>query len=185
MISEPRLERVAGPTQQTTSVRLEPWGEGDLALLGQLLGDPRMTEHLGGPESQEKIAERQERYVQAADSDTTHVFKVVDEESGEGIGCVVYWERSWREQQVYEIGWSVLPAYQGRGIARQATAQALAHAKSGGRLRYVHAFPSVDNAPSNAICRKLGFALLEEAIEFEYPPGNLLRCNDWRFDLDA
>jgi RimJ/RimL family protein N-acetyltransferase len=49
----------------------------------------------------------------------------------------------------------------------------------------VHAFPSVDNAPSNAICRKLGFTLLDGAIEFEYPPGNLLRCNDWRFDLDA
>jgi len=49
----------------------------------------------------------------------------------------------------------------------------------------VHAFPSVDNPPSNAICRKLGFELLE-AIDFEYPPGSggVLRCNDWRLDLD-
>jgi hypothetical protein len=31
--------------------RIEPWGEDDLPLLEKLLGDPAMTEHLGGPES--------------------------------------------------------------------------------------------------------------------------------------
>jgi RimJ/RimL family protein N-acetyltransferase len=50
------------------------------------------------------------------------------------------------------------------------------------RYRFLHAFPAVDNAPSNAICRKLGFALLE-AHEFEYPPGQVMVCNDWRLDL--
>jgi hypothetical protein len=40
----------------------------------------------------------------------------------------------------------------------------------------------VDNAASNAICRKLGFTLVE-ACEFEYPPGHFMRCNDWRLEL--
>jgi hypothetical protein len=44
------------------------------------------------------------------------------------------------------------------------------------------AFPSIANAPSNAICRKLGFTLIEEC-EFEYPKGSFMRCNDWRLDL--
>lgn len=35
-----------------SAVRLEPWGEGDLALLKKLMGDPEMTRHLGGPESE-------------------------------------------------------------------------------------------------------------------------------------
>ncbi len=81
-------------------VRLEPWGEGDLPLLRRLMGEPAMTEHLGGLESEEKL----------------------------------------------------------------------------------HAFPSVENAPSNAICPKLGFELLGEH-DFEYPPGHPMRCNDWRLDL--
>ena len=144
-----------------------------------------MTEHLGGPETPKKIAERQARYERAADSGKDVVFKIVDAATGEGVGWVGYWERPWRNREVYEIGWSVLPAFQGRGIAGQATGQAIADARSRGKRRFVHAFPSVDNAPSNAICRKLGFTLLEEAIEFEYPKGSFMRCNDWRFDLEG
>jgi regulator of RNase E activity RraB len=48
--------------------------------------------------------------------------------------------------------------------------------------RFMHVFPNVDNAPSNAICRKLGFELLE-ACEFEFPKGHFMTCNDWRLDL--
>jgi len=48
----------------------------------------------------------------------------------------------------------------------------------------MHAFPNVDNAPSNAICRKLGFELLK-ACEFEFPKGHFMTCHDWRLDLRA
>ena len=51
-----------------------------------------------------------------------------------------------------------------------ATAKAMARAKEDGKHRYVHAFPSVENLPSNAICRKLGFEFLGEH-DLEFPPG--------------
>lgn len=161
-------------------VRIEPWGEGDLPLLEKALGDPAMTEHLGGPESPEKIAERQTRY----ERPDSRQFKIVDEATGEAVGYVGYWEKTWRGEQVYEIGWSVLPGFQGRGIASIATAQALVIARQEKQHRFVHAFPSVHNPPSNAICRKLGFTLLGE-YEFEYPKGSFMQCNDWRCDLFA
>jgi RimJ/RimL family protein N-acetyltransferase len=47
----------------------------------------------------------------------------------------------------------------------------------------VHAYPSIDNSPSNAICRRLGFELMGDD-EFEYPKGHFMRCNDWRLDLE-
>jgi RimJ/RimL family protein N-acetyltransferase len=81
-----------------------------------------------------------------------------------------------------EMGWSVLPAFQGRGIAAAGTTLAIAVARSEQTRRFLHAFPSVDNAPSNAICWKVGFELVA-ACDFEYPPGHVLRCNDWRLDL--
>jgi RimJ/RimL family protein N-acetyltransferase len=164
--------------------RIEPWGGGDLPLLERLMGDPAMTKHLGGPESPEKIAERQGRYERLADSGKGRMYRIVEADTGVAAGSVGYWEKEWRDDIVWETGWSVLPEFQGRGIASVATAQAVEAARSERTHRFLHAFPSVDNAPSNTICRKLGFTLLEE-LEFEYPPGNPMRCNDWRLDLFA
>ena len=166
------------------SVRLEEWADGDLPLLRRLLGDPAMTEHLGGPESDEKLAERQGRYEKIGGTGTGRIFKIVDEATGGGVGSVGYWERELGDTTVWETGWSVLPEFQGRGIAGEATRLAIEAARAEGKHRYFHAYPSVDNAPSNAICRKLGFELLG-AYDFEYPPGNPMRCNDWRLDLFA
>jgi RimJ/RimL family protein N-acetyltransferase len=159
-------------------VRIEPWGEDDLPLLQQLLGDPAMMEHLGGPESPQKILERQARYVPA----DSGMYRIVDVPSGEAVGSVGSWPRRWRDEEVSEIGWSVLPAFQGRGIAREAAAQTIAVARAEAARRYLHAFPSVDNPPSNAICRALGFTLLG-ARAVGYPPGHPLTVNDWRLDL--
>ena len=75
-------------------------------------------------------------------------------------------------------------AAQGRGVATAATRLAIEAARESGRHRAMHAFPNVENAPSNAICAKLGFTLLG-AQEFEFPPGHAMRCNDWRLDLGA
>lgn len=155
-------------------VRLEPWGPGDFELLERLVGDPAMMEHLGGPETPEKIRERQARY-----EGTDTAFKVVDEESGEGVGWVGYWE----SDNAWEIGWAVAPEHQGRGFATAGTAAALALARENGTHRFVHACPDVGNAASNAICRKLGFTLLRE-FDGEYPPGHPRRFNDWRYDLN-
>jgi RimJ/RimL family protein N-acetyltransferase len=141
-------------------VRLEPWAEGDLPLLRKLLGDPEMTTYLGGPESDEKLTERQARYERLGNSGEGRMYKIVEAESGEPAGSVGYWEKDWLDQRVYETGWSVLPAFQGRGIAVAATAEVIVLARAEQRHRYLHAFPSVDNAASNAICRKLGFAFL-------------------------
>jgi RimJ/RimL family protein N-acetyltransferase len=164
------------------SVRLEPWGKDDLPLLRRIMGDPAMTEHLGGPETEEKLAERQARYEREGDPGSGRMFKIIDEPAGEPAGSVGYRAKDWRGGTVYETGWSVLPGFQGRGIAAEATRQVIEAARAEHRHRYLHAFPSIENAPSNAICRKLGFELLEER-DFEYPPGNRMRCNDWRLDL--
>ncbi|HEY2655498.1 MAG TPA: GNAT family N-acetyltransferase [Solirubrobacteraceae bacterium] len=164
------------------TVALEPWGSGNLPLLERLMGDARMTEYLGGPESPDKLRERQARYERLEGGD--RAFKILDVASGGGVGWVAVWNTEWHEKQVYEIGWSVVPEFQGRGIASAATAQAIELAKLDDKHRFMHAFPNVENAPSNAICRKLGFELLG-AREFEYPKGHFMICNDWRLDLRA
>src|SRR2546430_15108922 len=76
-------------------VRLEPWGEGDLPLLRRLMGDPAMTEHLGGPESEEKLTERQGRYQRIGGTGAGRRFKIVDEATGEPAGSGGYRGEDW------------------------------------------------------------------------------------------
>ena len=156
-------------------IELVRWSAGDHDLLERLLNDPAMMEHLNGPETPEEIAARQARYER-----DDGIYKIVVDK--EPAGSVVWWEREWEGDSVYEIGWSVLPAFQGRGVASHATAAALELAARAVAHRFVHAFPKLENAASNAICRKVGFELLGP-VDFEYPPGTPIRCNDWRFDL--
>lgn len=165
-------------------VLIQPWAEEDLPLLQNLLGDPDMMTHLGGPETQEQILRRHQRYTHLPQHGTDHMFKVVWVPTGEGVGNVGYWRKTWREQSVYEMGWLILPGYQGKGIATKAAAAVIEHARRKPKYRFMHAFPSVENAASNAICRKLGFTLVEEC-RFEYPPGRSMTVNDWRLDLFA
>jgi RimJ/RimL family protein N-acetyltransferase len=169
---------VSGEAQSRPAIRIEPWSAEDLDLLELCVGEESMMRHLGGPESAEKIAERQARYEQPGSGQ----FKIVELAGGEGVGWVGYWEREWQGEQVYEIGWAVIPRFQGRGLATGATREAIAAAAVQAAHRFVHAYPGVDNAPSNAVCRKLGFTLLGPC-EIEFPPGSSMECNDWRLDV--
>jgi len=172
--------------EQQTDVNIRLWSDGDLPLLERLMGDPAMTVYLGGPETPEQIRKRHERYCRIGDSGKGRMFVIVVGTGRVAAGSVGYWEIDWQGQQVWETGWSVLPEFQGQGIATKATAAVVEQARAEGKHRFIHAFPSVDNVASNAICRKVGFTLQGE-VEFEAwrEPGKFLRFNDWRLDLFA
>ncbi|MFJ9019031.1 GNAT family N-acetyltransferase [Streptomyces sp. NPDC102259] len=162
-------------------VRLVPWSEGDFWLLRRT-NSPEMTEHLGGPESEEKLADRHRRYVEPF---AGRMYRVTLAESGETVGSIGYWEREWQGERVWETGWGILPEFQGRGLAATA-ARALVdvvrqRAGNGGPPT-LHAFPEAEHAASNGVCRKAGFTLRGQ-VDFEYPKGNPIRSNDWWVDL--
>ncbi|TQF05957.1 GNAT family N-acetyltransferase [Kitasatospora acidiphila] len=161
------------------SVDLELWGEGDFWLL-ERNNTPEMTEHLGGPETAEQLAARHQRYL--ALGERGQIYRVVLPGTGETAGSIGFWEHESNGAMAWEAGWSVLPEFQGRGVAVAAARAAVEAARAIGTHRYLHAFPSVDHAASNAVCRKAGFELVE-TIKFEYPKGSWITSNDWRLDL--
>ena len=164
-------------------VTLRVWSDGDLPLLIRIMGEPEMTVYLGGPESLEKIRERHLRYCQLQPADKGQMFVILVGREQTAAGSVGYWSRTWRDEIVWETGWSVLPEFQGQGIASRATAAVVERARAVGTHRFIHAFPKIENAASNAVCRKAGFTMVEPGVAFEYPPGHPIRCNDWRIDL--
>ena len=160
------------------SVRLRPWADEDLPLLERTVGDPVLTRYLGGPESPEKIRERHARFLRLGDPDAGRMLVILAEPEETPAGTHGYWKREENGGTVWETGWFVLPEFQGRGIATRATQLMAQLAWADAPERPIHAYPAVDNAASNAVCRKVGFRLIGP-IDFEYPPGYPLRCNDW------
>jgi RimJ/RimL family protein N-acetyltransferase len=155
----------------------------DLYLYESFYCDPRMMAHLGGPWPKEEMPQKLRRDVESVESGRAWVFKIIpDEASGSAAaGSVCIWENSWRGESINERGWMILSPFQGRGLASEAVRAILDKALAEGRWRVIHAFPSTTNPPSNAICRKMGFSLIEEC-DLEYA-GHRLRCNHWRLDL--
>jgi RimJ/RimL family protein N-acetyltransferase len=159
-------------------IQLEPWADEDLGLL-QRLNTPEIWAHLGGPETEEQVLKRHARYL-AIETGAGGMFTVVLD--GVTAGSIGYWEREWQDATVYETGWNVLPEFQGKGVATAAAKAIVDRASAAGRHRWLHAYPSVDNPASNAICRKAGFTFAGEH-DFEFPKGSFMRCNDWRHAL--
>ncbi|SOB84786.1 GNAT family N-acetyltransferase [Streptomyces sp. 1331.2] len=195
----------------SAQVRIEPWTDGDLALLRRV-NTSEMKKHVGGPETEEQLLVRHRRYLDFVPSGLGCMYRIVllpeggpasggtatgraatggtatgepvggEPVGGEAVGTVGYGTRTWEGESVHEMGWNVLPGFQGRGIAVAATRAAVAAARREAAHRYLHAFPSVDNPASNAVCAKAGFTLLGET-DFEFPPGRFMRSHNWRVDL--
>ncbi|MBW5481266.1 GNAT family N-acetyltransferase [Streptomyces bambusae] len=165
-------------------VRLTPWSEADFPLL-ERANTPEMTEYLGGPEHADRLADRQRRYVALSEGPASkgRMFRVSLTATGEDVGSVGFWERDWRDEEVYETGWAVFPEFQGRGLAVAALAELAAFVAEHGTRPVLHAFPGTDHPASNAVCRRAGFTLLGET-QFEYPPGIFHTSNDWQLRVD-
>lgn len=146
-------------------MELIPYGPDDRWLTAAIDGDDEMMKHLGGAIAEDKIDALHEH--RAADVDW--FFKIVLPEGVAGtIGI-------WPSDGHYETGWCVLPAFQGKGVASRALALLLE--KAGRTFPEIHAYPPVDNAPSNGLCRKFGFTLVRE-FEDDFR-GHKLQMNDW------
>jgi RimJ/RimL family protein N-acetyltransferase len=129
----------------------------DLALYEAIYCDPQMWKDLGGPRPREGLEEKLRRDVATTEAGETWVLVIVpDEEPGTAAGTVAIWENDWEGQPINEIGWMVLPSFQGRVLGTEAVRLALDRARSEGRWDVVHAFPSVTNTRSNAMCRHWG-----------------------------
>lgn len=162
-------------------VTLTPWAPEHLVLLAEA-NTAEMTRHLGGPESDEELRRRHDRYLRSRDDRSAWMYAI--EVHGEPAGGIGFWSVEHDGEDAYETGWNVLPGWQGQGVARQALRALIRaigeDAPPRGRL---FAYPSVENAASNALCRVAGFSELGER-DFPFR-GTVLRARVWALDLSG
>jgi RimJ/RimL family protein N-acetyltransferase len=164
-----------------TEVTLRPYSIDDLDLLRRA-NTPELMDQLGGPETDEQVIARHERYLNLARDGAGQQFRIVIPGHPEGVGIVGYWHHEWQGEPALESGWSVEAEYRGQGIAPAAARALLDAARAAGETLPVHAYPRVDNPASNAVCRKAGFRLIGP-LDFEIAPGRVLQTNDWVAEL--
>jgi RimJ/RimL family protein N-acetyltransferase len=152
---------------------------GDVEAYVRMRCDPVMMADLGGPLPREGMADKLARDVRAAVAGTHWVKMIVPDEAAPDAvaGNVVMWSHTEDGEPMSEIGWMVLPEFQGRGIGKLAVRMLLGLARGDGRWGLVHAFPATSNAASNGICRSVGFRFADERdVTFA---GRVIRSNHW------
>jgi RimJ/RimL family protein N-acetyltransferase len=163
-------------------VKLRNVEPGDVDLYIRMRCDPIMMAELAGPLPEDGMAAKVARDVADAEAGRAWILMIVLDETDPGLvaGSVAVWTNTEHGEPYSEIGWMVLPEFQGRGVAKAAVRAVLDRAREEDRWGVVHAFPGVQNGPSNGICRSLGFTLIgEQDVVFADRP---LRSNHWQID---
>jgi RimJ/RimL family protein N-acetyltransferase len=106
------------------------------------------------------------RYVDGIDFNRDAVFAVrsapIGDEGQAALAGVVH--EAFQEDDVAELGISVLPAYRGQGLASALAKQAIAYARSRG-VRALAMQLLRENAPMLRIARKLGMTIVDGGAE--------------------
>jgi RimJ/RimL family protein N-acetyltransferase len=154
---------------------------GDVDAYVRMRCDPEMMAELGGPVPRDGIEAKLETDVRKTRADEYWVSMIVPDPDDPAVvaGSVVLWSHD-DPDRMSEIGWMVLPEFQGRGLAKRAVRALLERARDDGRWGLVHAFPGVSNVASNALCRSVGFTLVgQRDVTFS---DRLIHSNHWRID---
>ena len=135
-------------------VELEPWADADLDVLRRA-NTPDLTRFLGGPETEDALAERHAEYL--AGGEAVRMFRIVV--AGATAGCAGWWEQDHDGAPAYEVGCVVEPEWQGRGVATAAVTEVVRRAVAVGGGRPIVGYGHVENEASRALCRRVGFTL--------------------------
>jgi RimJ/RimL family protein N-acetyltransferase len=165
-------------------VRLRDVQLSDVDAYVRMRCDPVMMAELGGPRPRDGIEEKVQRDVADAAADVAWIKMIVPgDDSSTVAGSVALWQHEADRRTISEIGWMVLPEFQGQGFGKRAVHALLEAARADGRWGLVHAFPAITNGASNGICRSVGFRLVQqEDVDFA---GQVFRVNHWIIDPQA
>ncbi len=147
------------PTFDTKRLRVRPYRPSDLKPLHALYGDPANLRYWGVGPSRDigdtrkmlpwHLGFRPRHYV---------LWAVEYKKSGRMIGMINCHRRDLREKRV-DVGWLILPEFQGKGLMNEAARALLRHLFDDLGVHKVEALIRAENKPSAALAKRLGFRL--------------------------
>lgn len=100
----------------------------DLDVYLRMRCDPIMMAELGGPQPQERVIHQLKRDVETVQDDSAWVKMILSQDGLQVAGTVTVYSH----EGISEIGWMVLPEFQGRGMASEAVRAVLDLARTDG-----------------------------------------------------
>jgi RimJ/RimL family protein N-acetyltransferase len=161
-LADQELE-VNGPVIETARLRLRPPREADFEPMCALFADETAARFIGGVKHPAMVW-RMLAEIMGHWTMRGWGFFAIEERAG---GAYAGWAGPWFPHAWHapEVGWSLLPAFQGRGYATEAAAAAIGFAFDTLDWQDVIHLIDADNTPSQAVARRLGSADTGEDAE--------------------
>jgi RimJ/RimL family protein N-acetyltransferase len=146
------------PVLESARVRLRRYRADDVEAMFALYSDPRVMRYWSFPPWTDRSQARGyvERCLAGMDSGEIFPWAIADRDSDVLIGALTLFSLH-AEQLRAEIGYSLSPDYQGRGLAAEALRLAIGHCFDQLGLRRLEADIDPRNAPSCRLLEGLGF----------------------------
>lgn len=160
------------PTVQTPRFLLRPVELSDASGLYALDSSPEVIRYLGLPPAQSiQEAEETVRYIQGQyEKHGIGRWAVIEKDTGAFVGWSgLKYEEHVRDYGYYDLGYRLLPAYWGQGIATETAIASLQYGFETMKLEKICAGAHVDNAASNRVLQKVGMQRVE-AFTFDGMP---------------
>lgn len=155
---------------KTARLGFRHWSRDDLPLAVALWGDPEVTRYIGGPFSPGQIKERLDGEIAAMSAHRIQywpIFLLTGDDEHVGCGGL----RPYRpEDQIYELGIHLRPAYWGRGLAVEAGQAVIRYGFETLGAKGLFAGHHPGNAASRRLIEKLGFQFTHKEL---YAPTGL------------
>lgn len=158
------------PTLQTSRLVLRQLEAGDSAAFFKLRSDPVAMRYVDRPlaRSEDEIRHLMEQITQNFQNNAAVLWVISQKEDPAFIGNISFW-RIEKENYRTEIGYMLLPEFQGKGLMSEAIRAVLAYGFDTLRFHSVEANVNPENTASIKLLEKAGFvreALFRENYHF-------------------
>ncbi|MBV9493909.1 MAG: GNAT family N-acetyltransferase [Acidobacteria bacterium] len=155
------------PPPFTARLEFRIWRESDFPLALALWGDADVTRRIGGPFAADAVRVRLAREIDNEAQRGVQYWPIFLRDGGEHVGvCGLR-----PHEDILALGFHLHTRHQGKGLAREAAEQVIAHARDVLGVRALFAGHHPENEPSRALLGKLGFVYTHDAF---YEPTGLM-----------
>ena len=151
------------PVIHSERLTFRSWREGDFDAFASVYTDAEQSRFIGGPMSRDDAWRRMASFVGHWSLRGFGIWALEDKTTGAFVGWSGLWFPEGFPER--EIGWTLVPAFRGRGLAQEAGARVRAFAYDTLGWPTVTSLINFDNVASVRVAEKLG-AAVERAVHF-------------------